>query len=150
MATIVLSEVRTKVAENCTQDGRFKCQFEKVEVLQFFSQLNQTFSFKIVVTGASWVHFKPRKTKIGQKKSLTPFSTGLLQIINNFFKSQVCAVLRSRVICRNVPRQFLRLSMETPYLCSSEGHKYRCSSCISQKTSGTQLCYDSDYSSLVI
>ena len=38
--------------------------------------------------------------------------------------------------------------METPYLCSSEGHKY--DSCMSRKTYGTQLCYDSDYSSLVI
>ena len=26
-----------------------------------------------MVTGASWVHFKPRKTKIGQKKRLTAF-----------------------------------------------------------------------------
>ena len=35
--------------ENRTQDERFKCQFELMEVLQFFSQLNQTFSFGIVV-----------------------------------------------------------------------------------------------------
>ena len=34
--------------ENRTQDGRFKCQFEKMEVLQFFSQLNQAFFFGIV------------------------------------------------------------------------------------------------------
>ena len=27
----------------------------------------------VIVTEASWVHFNPRKTKIGQKKSLTPF-----------------------------------------------------------------------------
>ena len=29
-----------------------------------------------------------------------------------------------RVICRNVPREFIKLSMETPCLCPSEGHKY--------------------------
>ena len=34
--------------ENRTQDGRFKCQFEKMGVLPFFSQLNQAFSFGIV------------------------------------------------------------------------------------------------------
>ena len=32
-----------------------------------------------MVTGASWVHFKPRKTKIGEKKSLTPFFHRALQ-----------------------------------------------------------------------
>ena len=30
-------------------------------------------TYSVIVTGASWVHFNPRKTKIGQKKSLTPF-----------------------------------------------------------------------------
>ena len=34
---------------NCTQDKCFKCQFEKMEVLQFFSPLNQVCSFGIVV-----------------------------------------------------------------------------------------------------
>ena len=53
----------------------------------------------------------------------------------------------SRVICQSVSRKFIRLSMETPYLCFSEGHKY--GGCISQKTSETQLCYVSGYSSLV-
>ena len=48
MATTISSEVHTKMAENCTQGGRSKCQFEKMEVLQFFSQLNQAFSFGIV------------------------------------------------------------------------------------------------------
>ena len=33
-----------------------------------------------MVTGASWVHFKPRKTKISQKKSLTPFFHQALHI----------------------------------------------------------------------
>ena len=33
-----------------------------------------------MVTGASWVHFKPRKTKIGQKKSLTPLFHRALQL----------------------------------------------------------------------
>ena len=45
MVATVSSEVRTKMAENLTQDGRFKGQFEKMEVLQFFLQLNQAFSF---------------------------------------------------------------------------------------------------------
>ena len=49
MATTVSSEVRTKMAENRAQDGRLKCQFEKMEVLQFFSHLNQVLSFGIVV-----------------------------------------------------------------------------------------------------
>ena len=31
---------------------------------------------------------------------------------------------RLQVICRNFPRKFIKLSMETPYLCPSEGHKY--------------------------
>ena len=43
------SEVHTKMSENHTEDGHFKCQFEKMEVLQFFSQLNQVSSFGIVV-----------------------------------------------------------------------------------------------------
>ena len=48
MAGTVSSAVHTKMAKNHTQDGRFKRQFEKMEVLQFFSQLNKTFSFGIV------------------------------------------------------------------------------------------------------
>ena len=36
------------MAENRTQDGRFRCQFEKMEVLPLFSELNQVFSFGIV------------------------------------------------------------------------------------------------------
>ena len=35
-----------------------------------------------MVTGASWVQFKPRKTKIGQKKSLTPFFHWALQLLD--------------------------------------------------------------------
>ena len=49
-------------------------------------------------------------------------------------KSKVCAVLRSRVICRNVPLKFIKLSMEKPCLGSSEGHNY--GGCILKKTSG--------------
>ena len=49
MAPTVFSEVRTKMSENPTQGGRFKYQFEKMEDLQFFSQLNQVFTFGIVV-----------------------------------------------------------------------------------------------------
>ena len=50
MATTVSLEVRIKMAENHSQDDCFKCQLKKkMEVLQFFSQLNQVFSFGIVV-----------------------------------------------------------------------------------------------------
>ena len=48
MAATVSPEVHTKMAENRTQDGYFKGQFEKLEVLQFFSRLNQALSFGIV------------------------------------------------------------------------------------------------------
>ena len=48
MVATVSSEVCTKMAENRTQDGRFKRQFENMEVLSFFLQLNQAFSFGIV------------------------------------------------------------------------------------------------------
>ena len=44
--------------------------------------------------------------------------------INHLSKSQVYAAHRLRVICRNFPRKFRKLSMETPYLCPSEGHKH--------------------------
>ena len=44
--------------------------------------------------------------------------------INHLSKSQVCAAHHLRVICRNFPRKFIKLSMETPYLCPSEGHKH--------------------------
>ena len=36
----------------------------------------------VIVTEASWVHFNPRKTKIGQKKSLTPFFHRDLHLIS--------------------------------------------------------------------
>ena len=49
MATTVSSGVHSKMAENRTRDVRFKCQFEKMEVLQIFLLLNQAFSFGIVV-----------------------------------------------------------------------------------------------------
>ena len=39
----------------------------------------------VTVTGASWVHFNPRKTKIGQKKSLTPFFHRDLQFASVIF-----------------------------------------------------------------
>ena len=32
-----------------------------------------TKTYSGIVTGASWIHFKPRKIKVCQKKSLTPF-----------------------------------------------------------------------------
>ena len=37
-----------------------------------------------MANGASWVHFKPWKTKIGQKKSLTPFFHRALHLFNCF------------------------------------------------------------------
>ena len=49
MAATISSGVRTKMVENRTQDGRFKHQFENMEVLQIFSLLNPAFSFGIVV-----------------------------------------------------------------------------------------------------
>ena len=39
-----------------------------------------TKTHSVIVTGESWVHFNPRKTKIGQKKSLTPFFHRDLQL----------------------------------------------------------------------
>ena len=39
-------------------------------------------------------------------------------------KIQVCAMFRAGDIRRNVLLKFIRLCMETPYLCPSEGHKY--------------------------
>ena len=49
IAPTVSLEACTRVAENPSHDECFKCHFEKMEVLQFFSQLNQVFSFGIVV-----------------------------------------------------------------------------------------------------
>ena len=37
---------------------------------------SETQSYSGLVNGASWGHFKPRKTKIGQKCQLCPFFTG--------------------------------------------------------------------------
>ena len=44
--------------------------------------------------------------------------------INNLAKNHVSAVFHLRVICRNVSPEFIELSMETPCLCHSEGHKH--------------------------
>ena len=74
--------------------------------LQFFLLLNQAFSFGIVVwdskllrhivTGASWVHFKQRKTKIGQKMSneLRPFSTGPFNCLHQINKDRNTSTLK--------------------------------------------------------
>ena len=43
---------------------------------------------------------------------------------NSLAKIQVCAIFRTGDIRRNVFLKFLRLCMETPCLCPSEGHKY--------------------------
>ena len=43
---------------------------------------------------------------------------------NSLTKVQVCAMFCAGVIQRNVLLKFIRLCMETPCLCPSEGHKY--------------------------
>ena len=43
---------------------------------------------------------------------------------NSFAKIQVCAMFRAGDIRRNVLLKFIRLCIETPCLCPSEGHKY--------------------------
>ena len=43
---------------------------------------------------------------------------------NSLAKIQVCAIFRAGDIQRNVLLKFIRLCMETPCLCPSEGHKY--------------------------
>ena len=43
---------------------------------------------------------------------------------NSLAKIQVCAIFRAGDIRRNVLLKFIRLCMETPCLCPSEGHKY--------------------------
>ena len=39
-------------------------------------------------------------------------------------KNQVCAIFHMRDIRKNVLPQFIRLSIETPFWCPFEGHKY--------------------------
>ena len=43
---------------------------------------------------------------------------------NSLAKIRVCAIFRAGDIRRNVLLEFIRLCMETPCLCPSEGHKY--------------------------
>ena len=43
---------------------------------------------------------------------------------NSLTKVQVCAMFRAGDIRRNVLLKFIRLCMETPCLCPSQGHKY--------------------------
>ena len=43
---------------------------------------------------------------------------------NSFAKIQICAMFRAGDIRRNALLKFIRLCMETPCLCPSEGHKY--------------------------
>ena len=42
---------------------------------------------------------------------------------NSLAKIQVCAMFRAGDIRRNVLLKFIRLCLETPCLCPSEGHK---------------------------
>ena len=43
---------------------------------------------------------------------------------NSLAKIQVCAMFRAGDIGGNIVLKFIRLCMETPCLCPSEGHKY--------------------------
>ena len=43
---------------------------------------------------------------------------------NSVAKIQVCAMFRAGDVRRNVLLKFIRLRVETPCLCPSEGHKY--------------------------
>ena len=42
----------------------------------------------------------------------------------NLAKNQVYAIVHMREIRKNVLPNFIRLCMETPYLCPFQGHKY--------------------------
>jgi len=59
--------------------------------------------------------------------------------INNLGKNQVSVVFHSRAIRRSVSPKFIDLSMETPCLCSSEGHKHGGRDVT--KTSVVEFCY---------
>ena len=58
---------------------------------------------------------------------------------NNLAKIQVCSMFRAGDIRRNVLLKFIRLCMETPCLCPSEGHKYGGRKLI--KTYVIEFCY---------
>jgi len=60
-------------------------------------------------------------------------------IINNLVKNQVCAVFHSRAIRRSVSPKFRELCIETPCLCTSEGHKHGGRNVT--KTSVVEFCY---------
>ena len=66
MAPTVSLGVRTKMVGNRTQDGRFTCQLEKMEVLLFFLQLKQAFFFAIVswdsISHGNWGKLGPFET----------------------------------------------------------------------------------------
>ena len=55
---------------------------------------------------------------------------------NSLAKIQVCLIFRAGDIRRNVLLKFIRLCMETPSLCPSEGHKYG-----GRKLTKTYVCY---------
>ena len=58
---------------------------------------------------------------------------------NNLAKNQVFAVFQLHVFLRSVSPKFIELCMETPCLCSSEGHKYGGRKVT--ETSVTDFCY---------
>ena len=62
-----------------------------------------TKTYSVIVTGASWVHFNPRKTKIGPKKSLKPFVHRGLQL---FLCSQKCWVMSKPFLSINTSSNF--------------------------------------------
>ena len=49
---------------------------------------SSTKTHSVIVTGVSWVHFNSRKTKIGQKKSLTTFFHWDLHLLSDFFQNK--------------------------------------------------------------
>ena len=59
--------------------------------------------------------------------------------INNLTKNQVSAVFHSRVICRSVSLNFIKLCTETPCLCPWEGHIHGGRK--ETETSVTEFCY---------
>ena len=70
---------------NCTQDECFKCQFEKMEVLQFLSHLNQALSFGIVV----WDSKLLRHGSWGEQQPWSQF----LEHLTVLLKNELCLLL---------------------------------------------------------
>ena len=92
-----MSETRNAVLGmgNHTQEECFKCQFQKMEVLQFFSKLNQAFSFRKVFWDSKLIRhgnlgkldpFQTKKNKDRSKKvtySLFPLGPSFVSICHS-------------------------------------------------------------------